>query len=347
MKIIVMKGMRALTPVIAVVIMIGIAIGLSATFWVYLSDYTSSSVGNHIELVNTFCAGTDLAMVTIRNVGTDAINTDEIEVFDKRSGKDITSQIWWSSGEPERGKILWLRFNERSGGVTYDSSRYNRTVNLVNSPGWSTDSISGKSSMMFDGATDFAEVPSFPGLLEGSVAFWLSWANSTGHGVTHGDSWAIGSLSWVILLDAVNESLTMRLFNPGTGVPACDALSPRFTFPPNQWFHVVGAWNTTSCMLFKNGEMIKYTKNTTRYHTGNYKLRVASSPQPLHVGGKYDDFRIYDRVLEPEEIMVLAQKDANIMLPGERKTMMHICESKRCEYRIIKGLGIGSATVLC
>lgn len=67
--------MKGITPIISIIILLLIAVSISAAAWTYISGYWSGLIGSAIEITSSICSsdGTT-AVVYIHNIGTNRLN---------------------------------------------------------------------------------------------------------------------------------------------------------------------------------------------------------------------------------------------------------------------------------
>ncbi len=193
------------------------------------------------------------------------------------------------------GLVGHWKFNEKSGTVANDSSRYHNTGTLVGSPKW------GEKGIIFDGVDDYIDCgngnnlnlistltlsvwvyasSSESGYILGKTATGLS---NSGYGIYY-----IGSSSFMSSI-ATNPQITSTQFN---------------IF--NQWFHAVFTFDGTNGTWFKNGIIANTptatsipTTPTTNLYLGSRQNGTGAS---IYFAGSMDDVRIYNRALSQLEI---------------------------------------------
>jgi flagellin-like protein len=103
--------MKAITPIIAIIVLLLITVALAGAGWTYLSAYWTSMTARQIQVVDAFCIGDNQAKVIIKNIGDGAISTGEIGVIDTASGADISDDVQWTSSAGDSGKVFEFKFD--------------------------------------------------------------------------------------------------------------------------------------------------------------------------------------------------------------------------------------------
>jgi flagellin-like protein len=65
---------KGITPIISIIVVLLIAVSLSAAAWTYISGYWGGLVGSATELTSTICRGGTTAVVYVHNIGTSRLN---------------------------------------------------------------------------------------------------------------------------------------------------------------------------------------------------------------------------------------------------------------------------------
>ena len=201
-----------------------------------------------------------------------------------------------------RGLVLWLKFNEGSGNIAYDSSFYNNQGTIYGAT-W-TDGKFGK-ALSFDGVDDYVEISSPSGISKHTQLTLALWTYIVGPNsenidevlfVSHPDS-AHFKLQYFY-----NEKKVRFVFYDGSN----SAYYIQFFSLDNSWhFITVTANGSTACLYIDAKlkgcvDISSITGGTpTVLRIGAYSSTVA------HTNGTIDQVRIYNRALSEEEIKML------------------------------------------
>lgn len=196
------------------------------------------------------------------------------------------------------GLLAYWKFDEGTGVTAADSSGHNVTGTLMNGAGWSTAGKSGK-ALSLNGAPQFVNLgnPAFPtGLAARSMCGWGK-PNNIGAGFRWIFAYGAPGISNAMFIGMNGDTL----FGGGYGD---DLIVPGIW--DTNWHHVALTYNGATAVMYFDG------------------LQVASGPKvwPLvpfvaYLGeqvnsageiwnGLIDEVRMYNRVLTPAEVAVLA-----------------------------------------
>lgn len=228
--------------------------------------------------------------------------------------KIFTTSVYLRAGHGESsdcGLVGWWKLDDASGTIAEDSSD-NDNNGVLYGPSWTTGQISG--ALDFDGWNDYVSLPIgslISSLTDCTIATWVYWDG----GNAWQRIWDFGSGT------SVNMFLTAR--NGSTNTPRFaittvgwwdeDQTTSPSALSTTGWHHVavtIDADNHTH-KLYLDGSLV--AQNTSGYlnpsdlgsTTQNWLARSQYSADP-YFNGWLDDVRIYNRVLEPDEIAQLA-----------------------------------------
>ena len=201
-----------------------------------------------------------------------------------------------------RGLVLWLKFNEGSGNIAYDSSFYNNHGTIYGAT-W-TDGKFGK-ALSFDGVDDYVDCGNDTSLRPSRITYeaWFK-ANSVSGRYTILRGSHNGDVALCIEDGAVKGQIDADPSNPTWNFVS---YSPIYE---NIWYHAVLTWDGTYARLYVNGEL----KDTDSTHPGDIRwsdtdgtIIGMSRPSSLQYpfNGTIDEVRIYNRALSENEIKML------------------------------------------
>lgn len=193
----------------------------------------------------------------------------------------------------EKGLVLWLPFDERSGSKALDRSGKLNHGTLYGST-WTA----GKrgSALSFDGVDDRIEVPDNTGILDDiaaiSIEFWVYLntlknyevfisKNSWNCYICHTD--LLGILYWGVNGSAVR-------INKAAG------------FIIEAWYHYVLVSTGTQLLVYRNGVLLDSVNKITAVPDTAGDLHIGADHDDTNVvDGIIDEVRIYNRALTAEE----------------------------------------------
>lgn len=92
--------MKGITPIVSIIILLLLTIGLAAAAWTYMSNIFTGITAKAIEISSQFCVQGTNAVIIVRNIGTDNINTNEITTLDAETGNSVTGTWNTVDGNP-------------------------------------------------------------------------------------------------------------------------------------------------------------------------------------------------------------------------------------------------------
>jgi len=356
------RDLKAITPVISIIILLLITVALAGASWSFISGYWSGMTGKQIEVTDSFCVGGDRGKVFIKNIGSGDIRTADVRVIDKETGIDITSEAIWSTKAPRSGLVLEFKLEDGSGTNAVDTSGYGNDGALLPvglEPTWGTGRKGG--GLEFDGISGYVDAGTGSSLDMTNAITISAWAKNIGNNtngwsagnryddvVTKWDctgscsetSWwfgitSDGRVSWVVINSTGRyTSLGAR----GTTIIRDDS----------EWHHLAVTYDGSYVMIYVDG-IVEFEKSYSEGVNVNSSIpiRIAASGHvlPGAFNGTIDEVRVYNRSLSNDEIEAL-MNDNEILISGEIMTMTRPC-SDRCNYRIIYGGVSRSAIVQC
>lgn len=201
------------------------------------------------------------------------------------------------------GLVGYWKFDETSGTSALDSSGNGNTGTHSGGPTISTDvpstSFSNARSLSFDGVNDTVQIGSssihMPSTL--TISFWVKanawpqWATPLGKIVS--SSWTNG---WGFYSNGSN----LYFFVGNYSSNAASILAPSL----GQWVHMAGTWDGTTVSIYKDG--IAGASASSSVAPTNPPFVIGEAPGGYFANAFLDDVRIYNRVLSPAEIALIA-----------------------------------------
>jgi len=201
-----------------------------------------------------------------------------------------------------RGLVLWLKFNEGSGNIAYDSSFYNNQGTIYGAT-W-TDGKFGK-ALSFDGVDDYVEVPLTNSLKPQSLTI-TAWIYPEDFSTNSAILRTAGTNYGYFLY--VGKTTKKLLFMLGNGTDS-QWMSGNTALSENQWYFVTVTYDTLTdtVKIYINGQLdaeYTYSYDTIAY-TGTYLTIGSVWKQYQFWKGVIDEVRIFNRALSENEIKML------------------------------------------
>jgi flagellin-like protein len=331
--------MKAITPIIAIIVLLLITIAIAGSAWTFISTMTTGYTTKVIQSVDSFCSG-GYATIVIKNVG-----TDPIAVFDKDAepyGLDSdTVALYHMEGNVDDETLV----NDGIivGGVDCD--------------------VEGKfrKGCEFDG-TNYVNVSSIDALKGNSVTIsaWVyvnSFTGSWNPIVTQYNSSNWGFYLYVYTL--LNPQQPAFYLGCGSWI---EALSPE-QINTGQWYHLAGTYDGLYLRVYVDGTEMGSAAASCSGADTKAHIGYDSIGAPQYFDGTIDEVRIHNRALSPEEVYQLAQEypcsgtgtsqqcgdvtitktsgsgfnpffEKGAIKSGESVTIRDQCVDERCKYRI-------------
>jgi hypothetical protein len=221
-------------------------------------------------------------------------------------GETIASNEW-----PEYQPLIahWT-LDEVEGDIASDSAGEHHGA-LNGDPVW--QSAGGKigGALQFDGVDDFVATPTVLDPAEGvfSAFAWIKGGAvgqvvlSQEDGAGMGETW-LGS-------DPLQGNLVSGLVSPPAGRTVTLPLESSFLITDGQWHHVGFVWDGHHRHLYADGVEVSVDTDTINPLTSSNGGMIIGAGKNLDAGsffsGLIDDVRIYDQMLDEEEVKALAQ----------------------------------------
>jgi beta-lactam-binding protein with PASTA domain len=205
--------------------------------------------------------------------------------------------------------LAWWKLDDTSGNIVHDSAGLNDGM-TYGSPLWQPTGGKIGGALKFDGVNDYVQLsigPVIKSLTNSTFATWVNWSGQGGNWQRVFD-FGSGTTSYMYLTPTGGTSLRFAISKAGSsGESQLDRPSNLAT----GWHHlaVVIDGATKGMQLYLDGNVIRTgTTQTLPKDLGNTTqnwLGRSQSANP-YFNGSLDDFRIYNRVLNAQEIQQLA-----------------------------------------
>jgi len=213
------------------------------------------------------------------------------------------------------GPVAWYKLDETSGITAADSSGNTNAGNLVNGPVWTTGKING--ALSFNGTNQYMTTPSSASLntiaSQMSVALWIykkaatplnAYGTMIGRrfGTGNGDLWSLGYSN-----NATND-YTFGIKGGTTDFATPIGISSAGDL--NTWVHLVGVYNGTTIILYKNGVQVLSAPASGAMLSETSPLVIGAGDNGTNgisefVNANLDDTSIYNRALSAAEVLAL------------------------------------------
>ncbi|NOV03637.1 LamG-like jellyroll fold domain-containing protein [Paenibacillus planticolens] len=249
----------------------------------------------------------------------------------------------------EDSLLLHYKFDQTSGTTVEDASNKGHNGTLMGGATWNTDGKLG-GAVTLNGTNGYVKLPD--GILAGqndvTIATWVKVNNNKTWGRVF--DFGSGTTNWT-MLTLRNGSGFMEFSTTPEGGSKELVSGP--TFPTSKiWQHVAVVKKGSKSTMYINGIEVASTAtmptlpsvlgNTTQNYIG--KSQYAADP---YFDGGIDDFRIYSRALEVNEVMGLAiESMSNLELVAYSKNWLNLGDtSKQTQNLNLPSSGPGGTSV--
>jgi flagellin-like protein len=104
-------GMKGITPIIAIIILLLITVAIAGAGYSYITMYSGGLTNRQIEVTDASCRN-GVAVVNVKNIGTQPFNTTSVQVINGRDGSDITPSVQWQQAQADESLVLELKLEE-------------------------------------------------------------------------------------------------------------------------------------------------------------------------------------------------------------------------------------------
>lgn len=250
---------------------------------------------------------TDVNSIRLIKVEATIVNSSQ-----SSQDKTFTTLVYlrsnWES-TTSSGLVGWWRLDETSGFTAADSSSsgYDGTLTNMSGNEWTSGIVGG--ALEFDGSNEYIDLPidSLIGSLTNcTIATWVNWSGL-------GSDWqrvfdfGTGETYNMFLTPNTSDNelrfaITQTSWHDEDRATASEVL-------PTGWHHLAVTIDpdNTTYTLYLDAEVVaentsaRFTPSDLGETNQNWLGRSQYAPDP-YFNGVLDDFRIYDRVLDPEEV---------------------------------------------
>jgi len=286
------KAIKAISDVIAALLVLVVVIGLMGLTYSYIMGVFSSKTSQTFQVLDIYND-----TITISNTGTSPITqlTGTISSPDEQSAVLQVTPV-------DSSLVACWHFDEGSGSVVHDYSGYNNDGTLVNGPTW-VDGKYGK-ALSFDGVDDYVKIPKNVVSDDMTLIIWI-YPKVISDGNYHGFAGYQGA------------SLYYRPFNlwvdPGAGLHWWISKSDNSQIHKGYIYNFFESANKWYFIAFrKSGTKLTVFKNDVKYDLPDSPFTDLYKPTEYWIGrvdkyfnGTIDEVRIYNRALSDEEIKQL------------------------------------------
>ena len=229
--------MKAITPVIALVMLLLITVGIVGMSYAWLGGIFSGSINKAILIPpgGAYCDNGDIN-VYVLNDGDAEITTDDIIVAEV-DGVSVTGTPFF--GDMSSGLVGYWKFDDGSGYIAKDSSGNGNDGDLINSPEW----VVGRSrnALKFDGTPKAVNVGVDLGAINTFSA--SAWIKTVSVGTVFGSDGSVGTGFNAYVIQVMGGAARINLENAGVLIDSTETVNDGY------WHHVTVVKRGGSSML--------------------------------------------------------------------------------------------------
>ncbi len=297
------KTKKAITPVIALVMLLLITVGITGASYSWFGGLMSSQTKKPITIPpgGAYCADGDIKVYALNN-GDAAITTQDIIVA-QVDGVDVKGTPFF--GDMRSGLVGYWKFDEAGGTTARDSSGNNNNGDLKpacpNCPEWKTGR--SRNALNFDGVNDYVDVDDSSGVLTltGTEVTITGWLNAriiqdahaigimTAGSQTGYELFVRGASSgfWAFGVGTSVGGWTETYYDVSTNGAAL-----------NQWVYLAGTYDGSNIKLYINGALAGSAPKTGNLNPSSTDFRIGRSVgYAAYFNGLIDEVKIYNKAV--------------------------------------------------
>ena len=189
------------------------------------------------------------------------------------------------------GLVGHWKFNEKSGIIANDSSRYRNTGTLVGAthlPVWADKGIK------FDGVDDYVDCGNNASLNITNAITVEAWVKPS---TTTGEKFILSKGSQKYALEQNVGKFRSIIYNN-----SYTYLTSTTSYISGNWYHVVLTYDRVNEKIYINGILENSLSQTDAIQTTVSSLQIGALTSALFFSGSIDEVRIYNRALSAAEI---------------------------------------------
>ncbi|MBI2085442.1 MAG: LamG domain-containing protein [Candidatus Aenigmarchaeota archaeon] len=308
--------MKAVTPVLALVMLMLITVGLVGTAYVWFGNILSGQTGNSISVPpgGIYCKNGEIT-AHVLNIGDSNLKFEDFAVA-QIDGNDLlgTPYFFYLTS----GLVGYWRMDDGSGLTAKDHSGNSRNGNL-NSMDPATDWVAGKfgGALDFDGTNDHVNIGDFLETGNGRKELTVIMLVKTGveqnqKGILAHYDYGINQRSWELRTNSAGDGKfavivsTDGTFNAGKR----KYYVSNTVFIDNSWHQIGFTFNSGTLKLYLDGSEVTVTKINddpiTTIHDSTAGITIgsllSSGASADNFNGVVDEIRIFNKVLSDTEI---------------------------------------------
>jgi flagellin-like protein len=290
---------KGITPIIASIILLLIAVALGGSSWMYIYGYWGTMTSQNIDTMGSYCSR-GLATVNIKNVGTDPINISDAKMqVEEYTTSSNTAGLWHINSDL---------------GSDPDSSGNNNLATFVNNPLRKTGENCkfGACREFNDSAMSYINVSQSQSKSIVQKNFTLeAWiklnSSSKSFATIFSDfNWVSANEMYGYLLRRSGSNIQfVTRAGGGDSSPNSTNVETSFINYFNKWTHVVATFNGSAGMLYLNGEF-KGSEDGLYTPANRTEIRVGGKAHvnegDSYFNGTIDEVRILNRSLTADEM---------------------------------------------
>ncbi len=296
--------MKAITPVIALVMLLLITVGIVGASYTWFGGLMSSQTKKSITIPpgGAYCADGDIKVYVLNN-GDTTITASDIVVA-QVDGVDVKGTPFF--GDMRSGLVGYWKFDEAGGTTATDSSGVvpPNTGTLNGNP----QRVVGKSrnALAFDGADDYVNAGNAASLRPAkiTVAAWVRVASVPAE-IDFVSKYGIETAWTFFIVNAANQKIRFLVYNSlASAYATADSV-----VQIGRWYHVVGTYDGSNVRVYVDG-VLQAGQGTL---TGDIRLSPNTN---VNIGRTTSGSYYFDGTIDEVKIYNKAAGDVNIQ-PGK------------------------------